>query len=303
MAENPIMNDTPTLSTPIRLGVFYDGGWFNHLWRWADQHSQWRAAPSFPGIHDALRWHLHHTHHTPLQQVTLVCAHYVLGRRTAGMRGAAPEWDLTLRREGLQRHDARVAGGHEIDADKILGRVTEDRVRADRLNAVALITGDTGFIPLLQRLRDSGTTVIVPSIHTTFGEHGRLVTTTRLLHAADQTPLWTDLLTTALEPAYPLAFPFTEPVEGVISKPAPDGYWYGTINHWPTGDDSGFITDRGGRRWFATRSALPAETPEVTRGQPVRFTGRPRPTPGHEYPRAITVRPFEPTGPLLFSPA
>jgi hypothetical protein len=64
------------LDAPIRVGVFYDGGWFSHLWQWFDEHPEWKAAPAFGGIHDALRWYLHHELAKPMSGIAVTEAHY-----------------------------------------------------------------------------------------------------------------------------------------------------------------------------------------------------------------------------------
>lgn len=100
-------------SQSARFGVFYDGGWFSHLWVWAKEALEWKAAPRFLGVHEALRWYLHNEMNLPLAQVNLVCAHYVLGKAddANGSQGrqAYEHWDTVLERSSIQRQMPRCA--------------------------------------------------------------------------------------------------------------------------------------------------------------------------------------------------
>ncbi|MGH3238799.1 MAG: hypothetical protein ACRDNL_00365, partial [Spirillospora sp.] len=91
----------------LRFGVFYDGRWFSGLWRYLADHSAWRAAPTFLGVHDALRWYLYREFAHPLPAIHRVCAHYMLGRPAAvGERSTPANWETVLARFGIVRHDA-----------------------------------------------------------------------------------------------------------------------------------------------------------------------------------------------------
>ncbi|MFG1858480.1 hypothetical protein ACGFJT_42075 [Actinomadura geliboluensis] len=63
----------------LRFRVFFDGGWFSDLWRHLAEACSWQSAPTFLGVHDAIRWFLHLQGH-PLDAVTFDCAHDMLGR-------------------------------------------------------------------------------------------------------------------------------------------------------------------------------------------------------------------------------
>ncbi|TDB96936.1 NYN domain-containing protein [Actinomadura sp. 7K534] len=259
----------------LRLGVFYDGGWFSGLWRYLAGNSHWRSAPTFIGVHDVIRWFLHLQGH-PLDAVTLDCAHYVLGRPEPGKGGAGEHWDRVLDRYGIVRHDALVVDGREKNADALLKQVTYQHATDRALDAVALITGDNDLLPLVHRLTRDGLTVVVPSLpEIRYTDHtGRrwIRTSPKLTEAATYAPDWRDLLSTAIEPDYPLSYPFTDPVPGALSKPAADGYRYGTVNRWHPYENYAFIIDRGGVQWHVNRNALPDTTILLDLAQPVRFT-------------------------------
>jgi cold shock CspA family protein len=290
------------LPGPVRVGVFYDGGWFSHLWRWFGTDSQWKAAPTFAGIHDAVRFFLSTRLMRKVGDVQVVTAHYVLGRPGGTSDGGRPpqagsQWDQILSRNGIIRHDAGYAAGHEVGADELLHRVVDEQAAERALQVVVLITGDAGFRPLVDQLCGQGIVVVIPAIDETdsgaAGRGWRITTPAALLDGAAHTPAWTGLMSAALDPAYLLLYPFTGPVPGAVSRPACDGWRYGTVNRWRSGDCFGFITDRGGIKWFADRGTLPEGRDRLREGQPVRFTGGRAHEHGQKYPRARTVQPID----------
>lgn len=293
------MRDRENPTGVLRFGVFIDGGWFSGLWRYLSVASPWRSAPTFLGVHDAIRWFLHLQGH-PLDAVTLDCAHYVLGRIDPHEGGADKNWDRVLHRYGIVRHDALVVDGHEKNADALLQQVTYQHATERALDAVALITGDGDLLPVVNRLTRDGITVVVPSLpEIRYTDHTGLRwirSSPRLAAAATHAPDWRDLLTTAIRPDYPLAWPFTDPVEGVIARIAADGHRYGTVNRWDPGESYAFVTDRGGVQWYVNRNSLPDNTLLLDLGQPVQFTGSPRPAPRRNYPQIRRIQPYRPHG-------
>ncbi|MFG1878026.1 NYN domain-containing protein [Sphaerisporangium sp. NPDC049003] len=289
----------------LRLAVFYDGGWFIHLWGFLADHSKWRAKPAFAGIHDVMRWYLHRELGLPLTQITMDEAHYVLGRPTDSayreadasgpFRSMSRGWDELFRNEGIVRHEVLVSdysGNREAGADVELALLVYERAIAGSLDAVVLITGDADFLPLVHRLRTLGIRVILPSSFTEAdGGNHKVRSAPLLIEAADHTPSWESLLDSGLAPEYRLRYPFIEPVKGATTKRADDGYSYGTVNKWKPGAAFGFITDTQGTSWFVERQALPPGLKSLPVGQQVRFNGRPHPAPGRPYPQAYAVQP------------
>lgn len=297
-----LMRDSENRTGQIRFGVFFDGGWFSGLWRYLAESSRWHSAPTFLGVHDLIRWSLHRQGH-PLDTITLDCAHYVLGRPDPGQGGGAGDfWDDVLARYGIIRHDARMVGGREKNADSLLQQVTYKHATNRELDVVALITGDGDMVPLVMRLVSHGFTVVVPTLpdirYTHRTGHRWIRSSPRLAEAATHTPDWRDMLANAIRPDYPLAYPFTEPVPGAVSRPAADGYRYATVNRWHPDENYAFITDRGGVQWHVNRNVLPDPTLLLDLGQPVRFTGSPRRATGKKYPQARSIQPYQPHGPI-----
>ncbi|GAA1015529.1 hypothetical protein Aple_050520 [Acrocarpospora pleiomorpha] len=282
----------------LRLGVFYDGGWFSHLWHFMADHSPWRAKLNFFGVHGMLRWHLHRVLGVPVEAITVEEAHYMLGRPGPdGMdyrgRAAAPMWDLVLRRSGVTRHDAKMTEVGELDADSRLNGLVSDRAREATLDVVALVSGDSCHLSLIRRLHAEGVRVIVPTIYEEYpgdyGERERVYTAPGLGPAADFAPDWMELIAGTLKDrSYRLAYPFEEQAAGqpVRNGRDRDGWRYGTVNRWENGRGFGFVTDSVGVHWYVEARAFRdgAGLP-LALGCQVRFTGKPTVAPGKKYPQ------------------
>ncbi|MFC7593530.1 hypothetical protein ACFQYP_64870 [Nonomuraea antimicrobica] len=225
-------------TTSIRLGVFYDGGWFGRLWQYMATDSPWKAGLAFGGVHDILRWYVHRDLGHPLNAVTLTETHYVLGRPPElthpGVddgrwipRGSTQEWDRILEGEEITRHDAvlspRKHARKQMGADVTLALVTFDRAVAASLDIVALIAPDAHLAPLVSYLQQRRITVIVPSICDEYvqsdGSRGEISTESGLTDEADYAPSWNDLLVSGLTEDYRLTYPFVSKA-GVVATSA-----------------------------------------------------------------------------------
>ncbi|WP_431929923.1 hypothetical protein [Nonomuraea jabiensis] len=297
--------------TNVRIGVFYDGGWFSRLWRYTSTISPWKAGLAFGGVADVLRWYVHRDLGYPLAAVSLAETHYVLGRPpelappgAERPRTASQELDKILQEEGIVRHDAVLSPSKnarkQVGADVLLALVTFDRAIAADLDIVALIAPDAHLVPLVRYLQQRGIKVIIPSIYDEYddpdGFIGQISTQPALTTEADFAPSWNDLLASGLTKEYRLACPFVSKVGGgpnVGGRPAADGYRYGTITRWEAGASFGFITDSDGAQWYVAAQDLSDGGTSLPQGQPVRFNGRPRPAPGKKYPQARACHPHD----------
>jgi hypothetical protein len=276
----------------VRLGVFYDGGWFAHVSGYFAHHHPWRARIALQGLHDALRWHIHSVTGVPLADCVLAEAHYVRGRSATPSRG----FDHVLEQAGVTRHDADFRDGAETGADVMLALEVWTRATSSPLQAVALISGDADLAPVVSRLAAHGVHVAVPALDVQFtgddGDPRTLRTAPRLIGAASTAPPMGDLLAAGLAPDWPLRYPFTAPVHTAAPPAAPSsGRRRGTVTRWAPGETSGFITEAGtGASWFASRDDLPEGVSSFPPDTPVTFSGPPRPVPGKRYPRARAIR-------------
>lgn len=280
------------LAPEIRVGVFYDGGWWVNVADYFATVHAWRARVSFRGLHDLLRWHIAAVAGCDLDACQVAEAHYVQGR------DPGTSWrslDEVLDEAGVTRHDvALTAGGREKGADVALALEAWDRAAGGAVNSVALLTGDADLVPLVDRLRGRGVLVTVPAVDVTFrdprGGTGReLRTAPGLRAAAASSPPLETLLRDALADTWPLRYPFTAPA-AVPRKPPAGRHHRGTITRWKPGEQWGFALDGQGRTWFVSRDQLPDDLPGLPPGAYMTWAGSPSPQPGRQYPQAYTVR-------------
>ncbi|WP_439663558.1 NYN domain-containing protein [Lentzea sp. HUAS TT2] len=274
-----------------RIGVFYDGTWFAYLSDfYATAHPR-GARVSLDGLHDALRWYVHNETGRPLDECVVAEAHYVRGR----IDTPAESFDRALAAAGITRHDLPLHNGKEKGVDVLLALEAWDRAMTSPLQWVVLLTGDSDFAPLAQRLTARGVHVIVPvvDIKTVQAPPAWTPRTAAPLRAATPfTPGFDELFAPGDQADYPLRRAFVRSSQAVASPVgAPRGRRKGTVATWKTGQAHGFITDTRGGSWFVSRDELPDGLTLLLAGTPVSFTGSPAPIPGRKYPRAQAVRP------------
>ncbi|SMD19936.1 NYN domain-containing protein [Lentzea albidocapillata] len=274
-----------------RIGVFYDGTWFAYLSDfYATAHPR-GARVSLDGLHDALRWYVHTETGRPLDECVVAEAHYVRGR----IDTPAESFDRVLAAAGITRHDLPLHNGKEKGVDVLLALEAWDRATTVPLQWVVLLTGDSDFTPLAERLTARGVHVIVPvvDIMTVNAPPAWTPRTAAPLRAATPfTPGFDQLFAPGDQADYPLRRAFVRSSQ-VAASPvgAPRGRRKGTVATWKTGQAHGFITDTRGGSWFVSRDELPNGLTLLLAGTPVSFTGSPAPMPGRKYPRAQAVRP------------
>lgn len=275
----------------VRIGVFYDGTWFAYLSDfYATAHPR-GARVSLDGLHDALRWYVHKETGRPLDECVVAEAHYVRGR----IDTPAESFDRVLASAGITRHDLPLHNGKEKGVDVLLALEAWDRATTSPLQWVVLLTGDSDFTPLAERLTARGVHVIVPvvDIMTVNAPPAWTPRTAAPLRAATPfTPGFDQLFAPGDQADYPLRRAFVRSSQAVASPVgAPRGRRRGTVATWKTGQAHGFITDTRGGSWFVSRDELPNGLTLLLAGTPVSFTGSPAPMPGRKYPRAQAVRP------------
>ncbi|SFR22245.1 NYN domain-containing protein [Lentzea waywayandensis] len=274
-----------------RIGVFYDGTWFAYLSDfYATAHPR-GARISLDGLHDALRWYVHTETGRPLDECVVAEAHYVRGR----IDTPAESFDRALAAAGITRHDLPLHNGKEKGVDVLLALEAWDRATTVPLQWVVLLTGDSDFAPLVERLTARGVHVIVPvvDIRTVQAPPAWTPRTAAPLRAAAPfTPGFDALFAPGDQADYPLRRAFVRSSQ-VVASPvgAPRGRRKGTVASWKTGQAHGFITDTRGGSWFVSRDELPSGLTLLLAGTTVSFTGSPSPLPGRKYPRAQAVRP------------
>jgi hypothetical protein len=280
------------LIAEVRVGVFYDGDWWGSVADYFANVHTWRARLSFPGVHDALRWHIAAVTGCEVTGCEVAGAHYVQGRDSGGTwRG----FDEVLQAAGVVRHDVpRTGRGREKGADVALALEAWESAAGGAVNHVVLVTGDAGLVPLITRLRERGTHVTVPVVDAEFrdprgGTTRELRTAPGLRDAASSAPWLEVLLRDAMAPGYPLLYPFTAAATGQHAA-GTGPRRHGTMTRWRDGDRWGFVMDGKGQTWYVASDQLPDGLPTLPPGAYVSWSGSPSPAPGRRYPQAYTVR-------------
>jgi DNA-binding XRE family transcriptional regulator len=273
------------------IAVCYDGCWYRNAARFF---VRMRGAElSFPGLHDAFRWHAAAVFGCPVRQVAVTQAHYVAGRDPGA---SCADWDQVLADHGIIRHDVPVtAGKGEVGADVELALTCWQIACDTRPDMIVLVAGDGDFAPLAARLAGRGLRVLVPRAGFAYpdGPAATTVTTSALLtRRATDTPALLDLIDAAAGPGYPpyLARPLT-PIPGPGDRPPARqaARRHGTVSRWAPGARYGFITSTG-QTWYAAAADIAGHA-ALAPGTHVTFTGHATPPPGKLYPRACTVIP------------
>lgn len=264
----------------MRIGVFYDGGWWAHVSDYLAEVHPWRARPSLQGMADVLRWNI--ARHVGLSSCT-VEQHYVRARTST----PSSSFEDVLDKAGVRRYDVPLEGGREKGADVLFALTAYERAVIGHLDVAVLLTGDADLVPLVLTLKRRRLHVLVPQIEVTLPD-GVLRTAPSLTITATASPKLLDLLAAGLEPDYTGVYPFVEPVGSGQAAAADEPR--GSITRWQ--GTSGFITDSRGGSWFVSRDSLPEGMHSLPVGTRVTFRGRPHRQPGKKYPEAYSVRPI-----------
>lgn len=187
---------SPGVDSPVRIGVYIDGGfWFHLTYYWLMNHPM-KVRLSIDGLRDAIRWYARTVVDRPVEHIQVTKTHWVQGDESLMHEGFAAALD--------RLHVIRHHMGFNPDNGRSTGVRVELALTAwdeayDDLDMVALLTGDAEYRPLVDRLVADKVRVLVPQIDVEFPDNrgGRprwLVTSPHLLREATDTPAYEDLL-------------------------------------------------------------------------------------------------------------
>ncbi len=160
-------------SSILRLGLFYDGAFFQRISDYYLHHHPRRSRLSFTGLHDFLREETAARMDTDPARTRVVEAHYYRGRlptRMATERDVVVgerSWDESLMYAGIEPHYQPLlvgSGGRleEKGIDVALALDAYDLARRAEIDVLVLLAGDGDFYPLLRRLHATGTATLLP---------------------------------------------------------------------------------------------------------------------------------------------
>ena len=151
----------------LRIGVFYDGGFFHHIsnyYRYAHPRKQ---RISVPGLHEFIRVHAAECEGVDPAYSHIVDAHFFRGRFSAQQTLAREKlyterlFDDVLMNEGITTHYRPIQGNSETGIDVWLSLEAYDLAIRKHYDLVVLIAGDSDFVPLVTKLNALGIRVML----------------------------------------------------------------------------------------------------------------------------------------------
>ena len=155
----------------LRIGVFYDGGFFYHVsnyYRYAHPRKQ---RISIPGLHEFIRRHVAGLEEIDERYSQIVDAHFFRGRLSAqqvqahGRLYAERAFNDVLMNEGVTTHYLPIPGKTEKGIDVWLSLEAFELTMYKQYDVLVLIAGDSDFLPLVRKVNSLGTRVMVLGWH------------------------------------------------------------------------------------------------------------------------------------------
>lgn len=151
-----------------RIGVFYDGGFFDRVSKYYNFHHNRKSYLSIKGIHNFIVHKVSEFEKTDQNFCRIVDSHYFRGRFSAEDTEQAEKlkterkFDEMLMQEGVITHYLlRHFGKDEKGIDVWLALEAFELAIYKRFNVSVLITGDADFVPLIRKLNTIGTRVML----------------------------------------------------------------------------------------------------------------------------------------------
>ena len=156
-----------------RIGVFYDGNFFAQVSDYYRYHHPRQARLSIAGFHDFLRHEIGKRAETGSRFFHIVEAHDYRGRFAAEDTDREPgrllrerEFDDALMKARVTTHFVPVAaagGGRvgERGIDVLLTLDAHEAAISEKIDFIVLVTGDSDFVPLVERLNSLNISVVV----------------------------------------------------------------------------------------------------------------------------------------------
>lgn len=150
-----------------RIGVFYDGNFFNHVSNHYNYHHERRARISISGLHEFVRHQVAGAESGDVRYCQIVDSHYFRGRpaaQEAEQRGSLFRerlFDDVLVREGVVTHYLPLGQHGEKGIDVWLSLEAYELAMFKRYDVCVLVACDGDFLPLVRKLNSLGTRVML----------------------------------------------------------------------------------------------------------------------------------------------
>ncbi|MDE2737893.1 MAG: NYN domain-containing protein [Paracoccaceae bacterium] len=159
----------------IRIGIFYDGGYFAKVSDYYRFHNWRKARISIEGFHDFLREEIAELVGEKRKLCHVVGAHYYRGRYPAEDTGknsgrflGERKFDDALMKARVTTHFRPMginSDGRDLERgiDVLLTLDAYEAAISNKMDIIVLVTGDGDFVPLVERLNSTNCIVAVPA--------------------------------------------------------------------------------------------------------------------------------------------
>ena len=151
----------------VKIGIFYDGGFFHHIsnyYRYAHPRKQ---RISIPGLHDYVRERIAALEGVAPRCAHVVDSHFFRGRFSAQQTLAREKlyserlFDDVLMNEGVTTHYLPIQGNSEQGIDVWLSLEAYEMTLLRGYDFLVLIAGDSDFVPLARKVISRGARVML----------------------------------------------------------------------------------------------------------------------------------------------
>ena len=158
---------TPPNPRLLRIGVFYDGGFFHHISNYYRYAHPRRQRISVPGLHEFIRVKAAELEGRDPTYAHIVEAHFFRGRFSAQQTQAREKlyterlFDDVLMNENVITHYRSIQGNNEVGIDVMLSLECYDLAMRGSFDVAVLVAGDSDFVPLVVKLNRLGVRVML----------------------------------------------------------------------------------------------------------------------------------------------
>lgn len=151
----------------LRIGVFYDGGFFHHISNYYRFAHPRRQRISIPGLHEYIRVQAAKFEGVDPAYSHIVDAHFFRGRFSAQQTQAREKlyterlFSDVLMNENITPHYRPIQGNNEVGVDVMLSLECFELAMRGIFDVVALVAGDGDFTPLVTKLNRLGIRVML----------------------------------------------------------------------------------------------------------------------------------------------
>lgn len=154
-------------SRVLRIGVFYDGGFFHHISNYYRYSHARKQRISVPGLHEFIRAKAAELEGIDPIYSHIVESHFFRGRFSAQQTQAREKlyterlFDDVLMNEGVTTHYRSIQGNNETGIEVSLSLECLDLAAEGHFDMVVLVAGDSDFVPLVTKLNRIGVRVML----------------------------------------------------------------------------------------------------------------------------------------------